>query len=187
MINFEFSDQEIDELEHNRYNFPDPKVQRKMEAVYLKSQGLSHSLICHLCKISRVTLVKYLKQYQLGGVERLKQNLYKGKVNELDPHKETLERVLTMNPAHTTKEAAQIIEDHTGIKRGLTQVRIFLKRIGFKYRKTAAIPGKAATSDLVKQQEEFKENKLEPVLEEAKKGERDVFFWMPPTLYTDHF
>lgn len=185
MINFEFSESVINEFEYNRYNFPDPKVQRKMEVLYLKSQNLNHDLICRLCRISSVTLVKYLRQYQDGGIERLKINLYKGKTNELNSHKESLETILTKNPPHTTKEAAQIIEDHTGIKRGITQVREFLKSMGFKYRKTATIPGKATTDDFVKQQEDFKANKLEPILDEAKKGKSDVFFWMPPTSYTD--
>ncbi|MCH2207999.1 MAG: helix-turn-helix domain-containing protein [Lentisphaerales bacterium] len=103
MIPIEFPEKIIDDIEYNRYNFPNPKVQRKMEALYLKSQGLSHGLICKLCRISPVTLVKYLRQYQEGGIERLKlkylkqyqdngieslkTNLYKGKENELLPHK----------------------------------------------------------------------------------------------------
>jgi len=72
MIKIEFTTEEIDALERERYQHPDPKVQKKMEAVYLKSQGLEHQEICRLCRISEPTLVAYLKQYQEGGMERLK-------------------------------------------------------------------------------------------------------------------
>jgi hypothetical protein len=72
MIRIEFTSEEIDLLESERYWHPNPRVQRKMEAVYLKSQGIAHQEICRLCRISEPTLVAYLKQYQEGGIERLK-------------------------------------------------------------------------------------------------------------------
>lgn len=72
MIQIEFTPEEIDVLELERYHHPDPKVQRKMEALYLKSQQLAHQDICRLCRISEPTLVTYLKHYQAGGIEQLK-------------------------------------------------------------------------------------------------------------------
>jgi transposase len=60
----------------------------------------------------------------------------------------------------------------TGIKRGPTQTREFLKKLGMKPRKVGQIPAKAD----VKEQETFKEEKLEPRLAEAKAGKRVVFF-----------
>ncbi len=72
MIKIEFSAEEVDALELERYHHPDPKVQKKMEALYLKSQQLAHQEICRLCRISGPTLVAYLKQYQEGGIEQLK-------------------------------------------------------------------------------------------------------------------
>ena len=72
MIALEFTTEEIDALEYERYHYPDPKVQKKMEAVYLKSQGIEHQEICRLVRISKPTLVAYLKQYQDGGIEQLK-------------------------------------------------------------------------------------------------------------------
>lgn len=72
MINIDFTSEEIDTLELERYHHPDPKVQKKMEVLYLKSQQLAHQEICRLCRISEPTLVTYLKQYQEGGIELLK-------------------------------------------------------------------------------------------------------------------
>lgn len=72
MINIDFTPEEIDTLELERYHHPDPKVQKKMEVLYLKSQKLGHQEICRLARISEPTLVAYLKQYQEGGIEQLK-------------------------------------------------------------------------------------------------------------------
>ena len=184
MIKIIFSEKEIDELEYERYSYPDPKVQRKMEVVYLKSQNIEHQVICHLCRISSVTLVEYLKQYIEGRIKRLKLNLYRGKKNELTEHQDSLEEYFNENPPRSTKEAKNIIEERTGIKRGMTQVRVFLKRIGFKYRKVGTIPGKSVDDEKIAEQEAFKKEELIPRLNEAKNGNRDIFLWMPLTSST---
>lgn len=72
MIKIEFTPEEIDALEFERYHHPDPKVQKKMEALYLKSQKVGHQDIGRLCRLSEPTLVAYWKQYQAGGIEQLK-------------------------------------------------------------------------------------------------------------------
>ena len=55
---------------------PHPKVQRKMEALWLKSQGLPHKQITRLTGISPNTFRAYLRQYQTGGLSALKQLNY---------------------------------------------------------------------------------------------------------------
>ena len=72
VIKIEFTPEEIDALEYERYHHPDPKVQKKMEVLYLKSQKVEHQDICRRCRLSAPTLVAYLKQYQAGGIEQLK-------------------------------------------------------------------------------------------------------------------
>ena len=42
MIRIEFSDSAKAALSYERFNHPHPFVQRKMEALWLKSQGLPH-------------------------------------------------------------------------------------------------------------------------------------------------
>ena len=184
MIKIDFTEEEVAELESERLHYPNPKVQKKIEAIYLKSHNLPHKLISKICNISSVTLSSYLKQYSDGGIEHLKINLHKGRKNQLKEHRQTLEEYFTENPPHSTKEAAKVIEEKTGIKRGLTQVREFLKKHKFKYRKTAIVPGKAINKEFINEQELFKKEELEPVLDEGKNGRREVFLWMPPTSYT---
>ena len=72
MIKIEFTEEEMQALDYERYNHIHPRVQRKMEALWLKSQGLSHKEICRLTGISLNTLRNYLRAYQQGGIEALK-------------------------------------------------------------------------------------------------------------------
>ena len=68
--------------------------------------------------------------------------------------------------------AGEKIAELTGVRRKPTQTRQFLKRLGMKPRKVAAIPAKADPET----QAEYKRQILEPRLEEAQAGRRAVFF-----------
>lgn len=176
MIRIEFSEADIQTLNHERYHHPHPRIQKKMEVLYLKSRGLAHQEIRRLCQISKTTLVEYLRQYQQGGIEQLKQLNFKGRSSQLNEHTETLEAYFKEHPPRTVAEAGDKIEKLTGIKRSPTQIRAFLKRIGMRCRKVGFIPGKSANADKIEEQETFRQQTLEPLLEEAKSGDRAVFF-----------
>ncbi len=186
MIQIEFTKEEMEQLRQERFTHPSPKVQLKMEALYLKAKGLKHCHICDICKVSKPTLATYLKDYATGGIDSLKQIKYKGKRNLLLENVSSIEEYFHENPPRTLKEACAKIEEITGIKRSLTQIWEFLKRINFRRRKVRAIPGKALTSEKQQEQEDFVREELLPRMEEAKKGEREFFLWMPRTLSTRH-
>jgi hypothetical protein len=56
MLQLEFSEADKHALNHERYHHPHPRVQQRMEALWLKSQGLPHQRIATLCAISGNTL-----------------------------------------------------------------------------------------------------------------------------------
>jgi len=105
MIWIEFTQEKITELNYQRYRHPHPRVQQKMEVLYLKSQGLAHQEIRRLCNISKTTLTTYLKQYLEGGTERLKQLDYHGQPSELNQHASSLEDYFKVHPPQTMVEA----------------------------------------------------------------------------------
>src|SRR5207248_3247607 len=140
--------------------------------VYLKSQGLAHRDICRLARISENTLRSYLRQYQEGGVERLKRTDWAGTESELGEHRETMEDHFRDHPPRSIAEAAAEIERITGIRRGPTQVRQFLKGMGLKFRKLGMIPAKADADEQAK----FLDEKLWPRLRQAQRLRRVVCF-----------
>ena len=176
MITIEFSPADIEALEYERYRHPHPKVQKKMEAVYLKSQDVKPGQICRLCRICKTTLTTYLDQYQAGGLERLKELEYQGQPSELNQHSTTLEAYFKEHPPRSTAEAQAAIEKLTGLKRNPTQVQAFMKRLGLKCRKVGFVPGRATDPDKQAEQESFRVNLLEPRLQQAQAGQRVVLF-----------
>ena len=136
-----------------------------MEAIFLRSQGITCKEVCRLCKISKWTLINYTKAFQENGIDVLKQFDCKGKLSDLDTHSTSIKESFKKNPPRTASEAAVRIEELTGIKRKPTQVKAFLRRHKYKYRKVGHIPGKACTPEKQAEQKDFLETKLEPLLE----------------------
>src|SRR5215213_2237926 len=101
MIQITFTDAEITVLEYERYHHPSPHVQKRMEMVYLKSQGLPNQDIARLCRVSRQTLVTTLHLYQEGGSERLKQFHFAGQPSALNQHHSRLEAHFRTHPPRT--------------------------------------------------------------------------------------
>jgi len=154
MIKIEFTEGAIKALNYERYHHPHPRVQRKMEALWLKSQGEPHNKIAQLTGISINVVTQYIKEYKAGGIEKLKeQNFYRPE-SKLSEHKQTIEDYFREHPPATIKEATSTIEKLTGLKRSEKQVMKFLKKIGLRHRKVGTIPSKAN----IDEQETFKKN-----------------------------
>jgi transposase len=115
-------------LNYERYHHPMPLVQRRMEALWLKSHGLPHGQIAQLVNITENTLRDYFQLYLEGGVERLKEVAIRGPESALQKHYASLEAYFRAHPPATIKEAQSKIEALTGIQRSETQVREFLKK-----------------------------------------------------------
>ena len=78
-----------------------------------------------------------------------------------------------------TSGRAEYIEQQTGVRRGLSQVRHFLKdRLGLRWRKTGAIPvpPKKTIPEHAREQAAFLRDRLEPRLEQARRCSRQVYF-----------
>jgi len=158
MIRMVFSEEEVKRLREERFDHPHPRVQRKMDVLVLKSQGLAHQQITAIADVSENTLREYLREYQRGGIEELKELHFRGPQSALQGYRETLEAYFQENPPATVKEAAAKIEQLTGIRRGLTQVRRFLNSLGLRPRKVGHVPAKMDPE----QQEQFKKKSWSP-------------------------
>ena len=179
MLNIDFSKEEIDTLFKERYLHPHPRVQRRMEALYLKSQKVPHAKIRELVKISSRTLVDWIRAYQEGGIDALKQLNWKGAKGALNPHKDVLEDHFKRFPPTSVKDACIKIKELIGIERKESAVRDFLRSIGMSFRKTGNVPGKA---DPLKQ-EEFKKKLWSLSSKKQKKENEKCFSSMQPTLF----
>lgn len=158
MITVTFSPEDIERISHERYYNEHAGIRRMMNALWLKSCGLKHTDICQYAGVSSTTLTSYLKRYLETELDELLEPAYHIPKSELEAHKDLLKDYFEKNPPKSMKEAAQKIEELTGIERSTQRVRIFLKGLGLKYRKVGMVPAKADPEV----QDEFKKKHLSP-------------------------
>ena len=123
-----FTDEDLELLSTERFEHPDPKVQRRMEVLWLISQGLTRSQAAQLARVTRATVERYVLIYRTKGVEGLRHFDWHKPVSELEQHRKSLEESFQKNPPHTVAEAVARIKEETGLERKPTQVRAFLKK-----------------------------------------------------------
>ncbi len=129
MARFAFSVEEQQALHKERFEHPHPRVQQRMEVLWLISQGLVYPEAARLAGVSEATVDRYVAAYRQGGLAALQELQWGNSTSALREHRASLEEAFRRNPPPTVAEARQRIKDETGIERGLTQVRAFLKKL----------------------------------------------------------
>src|SRR5882762_1004924 len=115
MRTFNFPAEVRQDLAHDRYHHPDPRVQLKMEVLWLKSHGLGHDDIATYADVSRRTVQRYLDEYREGGLDRLRRCRWHRPQGALVEHQGSLAEYFTKHPPRSVKQAQAVIEQQTGV------------------------------------------------------------------------
>lgn len=135
-----------------RYSHPNRVVRCRFSILYFKSLNHSHREIEKLAGASSTLISKVLKIYADEGIEGVANVEHYLRESDLEKYREIIVKYFEENPPASAKEAAAEIYKLTGLQRGETQTKVFLRKIGLRPRKTAAVPAKAN----IEAQEEFK-------------------------------
>jgi transposase len=144
-LNIKVEDKQV--ISEGRYTQTHPRVMQKYDALRMKDCGLSNKQICTILGVCNNTLLSFFKQYNEGGLARLNAINFNQPESDLKAFSTTIDKYLEENPPQSISEAAAKIETLTGIKRGETQVRKFLKDNGFRFRRVGTVPAKALTEE----------------------------------------
>ena len=123
-----------------RYAHPALQVRKKMLVLWSVHTGLTRFQAGLVAGVGRATVQRYLAAYRDGGLDGLRRWGVVGPISELAKHVEEIKSSLNQTPVRTVAEAADRIKELTGLERGLTQTRVFLKNLGFRWQRTRAIP-----------------------------------------------
>lgn len=143
---------EQEKLSALRYSHPNKVVRRRFAILYFKSLNHSHKEIEKLAGVSSTLITKVLKIYTDKGLNGVADVEHYFRESDLEQYREIIVKHFQEKPPASAKEAAAEIYKLTRLRRGETQTKVFLRKIGLKPRKTAAVPAKAN----IEAQEEFK-------------------------------
>ena len=143
-----------------------------MLILWFRCLGRSIVEIAELADCSENTARHAMDLFSEGGVVAVETVQVAAHPSSLEPFREQLVEEFTARPVRSVNEARETVARLTGVALQTDAIREFLYSLGMKWRKVGAVPSKADPD----QQEEFKKKDLEPRLDEARRGKRQVFF-----------
>jgi len=147
MIKVDIKEEDKKNFAKERYEHPHPRVNQRMDALHLTSKGFTNKEICKALDICHNTLLTYYKMYNTGGIEKLREINFNRPKSEMEKHIVEIKEYFIANPPGSVSEAAAKIKMITGIERHETQVRKFLKYLGFRCLTVGVVPAKALTEE----------------------------------------
>ena len=149
-----------------------------MLVLWLLHCGLTRQKAARVAGVGRATVQRYMAAFRDGGLDGLRQWNVKGPVTELAAYRDLIRESFETSPVCTIAEACERLSQLTGMRRGPTQVRKFLRALGLKWQRASAIPvpPKKNLAEHIATQAEFLDTKLNPCLDAAQAGQGHVFF-----------
>ena len=123
------SQEDLAILGTERYTHPHPKVQRRMEVLWLIGQGLTIKEAARLAGVCLLTAKRHADLYKKQGLEGLRTFQWRKPTGQMLAFRDTLAESFRNEPPHTVNEACARIKALTGVERKPTQVRAFLKKL----------------------------------------------------------
>jgi transposase len=112
-----------------------------MWALWLLHCGTTREKTAQIIGVARSTVERYVAEYRKGGLDGLQRRREHPKpTSKLAAYSAVIRDSFEKKPVRTIAEASQRIFELTGIRRGPSQVRKFLKGLGMSWQRVRAIP-----------------------------------------------
>jgi transposase len=119
---------------------PNPRVRQRMLVLWCLHCNLSRVQAAEVAGVSRATVARVVAAFREGGLDAVRRWDVQGPTSELAAYRDVIRASFERQPARTMAEAAERIEQLTGLRRGPTQVRKFLKGLGLKWQRVRSVP-----------------------------------------------
>jgi transposase len=127
-------------VNEERVSHPHMRVREKMLVLWLLHCGSTREQAAEVVRVSRATVQRYVAAFRAGGLDGLRQLNPHRPVSEMAAYRDLIRESFEEQPARTMAEACERIFQLTGLRRGPSPVRQFLKDMGLKFNRVRAIP-----------------------------------------------
>ena len=151
LLNYEFSEKEIEELQLHRDNQPDARLKSRFITLLMLANGIEPKAISKIIGKSVKTIENWLHQYKTKGINSLNAFQYKPKqvFLEKDQVEKLVEWVKKTNPSKS-KEVREYIKEQFNVIYSLEGVRVLLRKNGLRILKPKVIPGNPPSEEVQK-------------------------------------
>jgi transposase len=127
-------------VNEERTSHPNERIREKMLVLWLLHNGVTRQKAAEIVGVARATVQRYVAAFRAGGLDGLRQWNPNRPASEMAAYRELIRESFEKQPARTMAEACERIFQLTGLRRGPSQVRKFLKDLGLKFYRVRAIP-----------------------------------------------
>jgi transposase len=111
-----------------------------MLALWLLHNGDTRRRAAEIVGVGRATVQRYVAAYRDGGLDGLRRWDPNRPESETAAYRESIRESFEKQPVRTVAEAGDRIFQLTGLRRGPSQVRKFLKDLGLKFQRVRMVP-----------------------------------------------
>jgi transposase len=127
-------------VDEERSSHPNLRIRERMLVIWLLHSGLTRQKTAEIVGVGRATVQRYVVAFREQGLDGLRRWKVNHPKSEMAAYRELIRQSFEERPARTVAEAGERIFQLTGLRRGPSQVRKFLKDLGMKWQCVRAIP-----------------------------------------------
>ena len=127
-------------VDEERSSHPNLRVREKMLVLWLLHKGVTRRKAAEIVGVGRATAQRYVVACREGGLDGLRRWDHNQPVSKRAAYRDLIREAFEKPPARTVAEAGEPIVQLTGLRRGPSQVRKFLKDLGMKWQCVRALP-----------------------------------------------
>jgi transposase len=127
-------------VNEERTSHPNPRVREKMLVLWLLHCGVTREKAAAIVGVGRATVQRYVAAFRQGGLDGLRQSNSHRPQSEMAASRDLIRASFEQQPVRTVAEACDRVFELTGLRRGPSQVRKFLKDMGLKFQRVRMVP-----------------------------------------------
>jgi len=136
----QLADQEYRIVNEERLSHPNERIRERMLVLLLLHNGVTREKAGEIVGVGRATVQRYVAAFRDGGLDGLRRWEPNRPQSEMAAYREVIRESFEKEPVRTVAEACDRIFQLTGLRRGPSQVRKFLKDMGLKFLRVRPIP-----------------------------------------------
>jgi transposase len=139
-LRVELTEEEPSIVNEERTSHPNERIRQRMLVVWLLHNGVTRQKAAEIVGVGRATVQRYVAAFRDGGLDGLRRWDPNRPESEMAAYRELIRESFEKQPVRTVAEACDRIFQLTGLRRGPSQVRKFLKDLGLKFQRVRMVP-----------------------------------------------
>lgn len=139
-LRVQLTDEERDVVNEERISHPNERIRERLLVLWLLHNGVTRQKAAEIVGVGRATVQRCVAAFRDGGLDGLRRWDPNRPESDMAAFRDSIRESFEKQPARTVAEAGERIFQLTGLRRGPSQVRKFLKDLGLRFQRVRMIP-----------------------------------------------